>query len=147
MRIAQPVAMTSIAPVAVEPSPIADAVSPTRLLGLARARLQSALGTLGVVGPEGMPSALLTVLAINQAEAGVQSLRSMLVPGTPLDYRNRAATAVDRSRQAIDALRAYHVDVLPLGDGPLDPALVHEGSRVHLASARELLQSVVGALR
>lgn len=147
MRIASPVARTAAAPARVQPSSVAETVSPSRLFGIARARLEAALGTLGAGGPESMPGAVLTVLAINQAEAGVQTLRSVLVPATPFDFRSRAATAVDRSRRAVDALRSYHEQVLPLGDGPLDPALVHDGPRVLLESARELLRSVVGTLR
>lgn len=139
--------MTATVPAVVEPMATTETVSPSRLFGLARARLQSALGTLDAAGPQAVPGAVLTVLAINQAQAGIQTLRSVLVPATPFDYRDRAATAVDRSRQAIDALRAYHGHVLPLGDGPLDPADVNEHPHALLESARHLLRSVVVALR
>jgi hypothetical protein len=120
----------------------ADLVSPSRLFELAATRFEAALATSRIGGPRTAPSAIVAVLALQQADSGLRNLKSVNVPSTPFDVRTRAARASDAARHGIDLLRRYHEAVIGRGDRPHDLdtlptstiALLDE-SRLHLRTA------------
>ena len=99
-----------------EPTQAADMVPPSRLFELARARFETAIATTRIAGSRMSPSPIVAVMAIQQAEQGVRSLKSVLVPSTPTDVRTRAARAVEYATTGIDLLRRYHAAIIGLGD-------------------------------
>jgi hypothetical protein len=98
------------------PQDTSDLVSPSHLFQLASIRFESAIATSRIGGPRTAPSAIVAVMALQQAQSGLNSLQSIQVPNTPFDVRNRAARAMDHARHAIDLLRMYHGHVVDLGD-------------------------------
>ncbi len=93
-----------------------DLVSPSQLFELAATRFEAALATSRIGGRRTSPSAIVAVMAMQQADSGIRNLRSISLPGTPFAVRMRAARAMDHARQGIDLLRQYHAAVAGRGD-------------------------------
>lgn len=95
-----------------------DAVGPSRLFSVAEVRLRSAADA---IRPESefAPSVTWASHAISQAKAGINALRSILVPGTSFDVRRRASTAIDFAEAGTAALRRYHDGMLKYGGDPV----------------------------
>lgn len=144
MRISAP--ETSNVPVAaaavITPKQAFDVVPPSRLFSLAIARFESAIATTRIGGHGTAPSAIVAVMAIQQAESGLRSLKSVIVPSTSLETRNRAALAAGHAQSGIELLRRYHAAVVTLGDRahpndqlPAETLALLEGGRFQLRTA------------
>ncbi len=94
------------------PTQASELVPASKLFEFAAARFESALATSRIGGPDSVPSAVVAVIAIQQAEAGVRSLNSINVPTTPFDVRVRANRALDHARRGIVLMRDYHSDLI-----------------------------------
>jgi hypothetical protein len=123
-----------------------DVVSPTRLLELARDRFELSLASLGMRGRGNAPSGHVTVLALNQVEAGVRSLRSVLVPTSTFELRARAASAIDQAKVATDLLRDYLFETVEFGERPPKLAELSTVARLALDAAKARLQLIIGTL-
>jgi hypothetical protein len=126
----------------IEPMSVAtatDAVSPGRLFALARLRLQGAAATVRPDMAAEAPSALAASVAIRQAESGISSLRSILVPTTSFELRRRASVAIDHAEFGAQLLLAYRDLMLPFGDQTLPLATIPERARALLGDAIDQL--------
>ncbi len=137
MRIATPNTAASYSPFDAK-----DLVSPSRLFELAAIRFEAAIATSQIGGPNTSPSAIVTVMALQQVQSGLNSLQSINVPSTAWDVRNRATRSIDQARQSVDLLRRYHASVASLGDGahrndmlPRETIALLEAGRMHLRTA------------
>jgi hypothetical protein len=142
VRIASPNIAVAAADAPTDAQDAFDLVSTSQLFLLAATRFDAALATSTIGGPRTAPSAIVAVMALQQAQAGLNNLQSINVPMTPFDVRTRAARAMDHARQGIALLREYHADVAGLGDGaharemlPLETIQLLDGGRMELRTA------------
>lgn len=129
MQIAQCIGMPASANVA------SDVVAPGRLFAVARLRLQGAASTIRTDASGEAPTSLAASIAINQANSGINTLRSILVPTTSFDQRRRAAVAIDHAEQGLRALRSYREAMLEFGDQAKPIDALHPRLRVLLTEA------------
>ncbi|MCW2921318.1 MAG: hypothetical protein JWL76_1192 [Thermoleophilia bacterium] len=114
MRIATPHIAAAYGPT--DASESFDLVSPSRLFQLAAIRFEAAIATSRIGGPNTAPSAIVAVMALQQAQSGLNILQSINTPSTPFATRIHAERALDHTRHAIVLLNQYHASVAPLGD-------------------------------
>jgi hypothetical protein len=126
---------------------INDVVAPARLFEIARIRFDGARNTLRQPGLLRAPTALAAVITIGQISSGINALDSVLVPSTGFELRRRAASAIDRARESVALLRAYHEVVIPFGDTSRPTSALPPAAGVMLREAISQLTMAVAELR
>lgn len=125
----------------------ADVVSPTRLFAAARARIDGAMATLRHADGVIAPTALATSIAVDQVQAGISVLRSVLVPTTTATYRHNASAAIDYATRGIVLLDAYAEDVRPLGDDAFTRSSLPATTRLQLDRGLSYLTLAINRIR
>lgn len=124
-----------------------ETVPPSRLFELAATHFDAAIATSRIGGPRTSPSAMVTVLALHQAETGAGNLSSINTPSAPHEVRERAASALDTAQRAIALLRSYLADVVGRGDKPIASYTLPEATRQKLTHSRALLREATAIAR
>lgn len=123
-----------------------EAVSPSKLFELASRRFRTSLAALEIGGPGAIPSAQVTTLAIQEAEAGMRALQSTLVPPTPFWQRLAADASIGEARRAVELLVDYRHEVMGLPDRPLRRDDATQAGLHRLDEARVRLGAAIARL-